>query len=69
MTTTETLAQARSDIHAAVAAHDDPYRRGQYARSARDYAAEVLLAGDVTPWQREHAGYYLADANAMLATT
>jgi hypothetical protein len=69
MTTTETLAHARSDIHAAVAAHDDPYRRGQYARSARDYAAEVLLTADATPLQRQHAGYYLDDANAMLANT
>ena len=68
MTTTETLALARSDIHAAVAAHDDPYRRGQYARSARDYAAEVLTASDATPSEREHAGYYLDDANGMLAT-
>jgi hypothetical protein len=69
MTTTKTLAQARSDIHAAVAAHDDPYRRAQYARSARDYAAEVLLAADATSTQREHDGYYLDDANGMLATT
>lgn len=69
MTTTKTLAHARSDIHAAVAAHDDPYRRAQYARSARDYAAEVLLARDATPTQRQYAGYYLDDAIGMLATT
>jgi hypothetical protein len=67
MTTTESLAHARADIHAAVAAHDDAQRRHQYARSAAAHAAEVLLAADATRDQREHAGYYLDDANGMLA--
>ena len=31
------------------------------------HAAEVLLAEDATPGQREHAGYYLDDAQGMLA--
>jgi hypothetical protein len=67
MTTTEALAHARADIRAAVAAHDDDHRRKQYARSAAAHAAEVLLAADATPGQREHAGYYLNDAHGMLA--
>jgi hypothetical protein len=65
MSTTDTLAQARADLHAAVAAHD-PNRRRQYALSSRDYATEVLLAPDATPQQIAHAGYYLDDATAML---
>ena len=46
--TTAALAYARADIHAAVAAADDPHRRRQYALSARDYAVTVLLANDAT---------------------
>ena len=65
MTTTEALAYARSDIHNAVAVHDDD-RRQQFARSAAAYAAEVLLAADATASQREHAGYYLDDAAGIL---
>ena len=42
--TTAVLAYARGDIHTAVACADDPYRRRQYALSARDYAVTVLLA-------------------------
>ena len=65
-TTTEALAYARSDIHNAVAVHDDDDRRQQFARSAAAYAAEVLLAADATASQREHAGYYLDDAAGIL---
>jgi hypothetical protein len=69
MTTTDTLAQARIDIHAAVAAHDDHHRRHQYALAARNRATEVLHAPDATRSQREYAGYYLDDAQAMLAAS
>lgn len=64
-----TLALARADIHHAVDAADDPHRRCQYALSARDYAAEVLLAPGASPAQRECAGFYLADAEAFIAST
>lgn len=67
MTTDATLCEARADIHAAVAAHDDTHRRRQYALSARAYAATVLLAADATPAQLDHARCYLDDATAMLA--
>lgn len=68
MTTDDaTLCEARADIHAAVAAHDDTHRRRQYALSARANATEVLLHADITPAQRDYARCYLDDANAMLA--
>ena len=66
MNTTDTLALARLDIHAAVAAADDAHRKTQHARSAADYAAAVLLDPTSTPSQREYATYYLDDAAAML---
>ncbi|GAB4989664.1 hypothetical protein MAHJHV58_46820 [Mycobacterium avium subsp. hominissuis] len=66
MTTSDTLAHARADIHASVAAHDDPHRRRQYALAARDHAAEVLLAADATPSELEHARHYFADAAGIL---
>ena len=69
MTTTDALAQARTDIHEAVAAHDDRHRRHQYALAARDHATEVLHAADATRTEREYAGYYLDDAHAMLAAS
>jgi hypothetical protein len=69
MTTTAALAQARIDIHAAVAAHDDHDRRRQYALSARDHATEVLHAADATRTELEYAGYYLDDAHGMLAAS
>ncbi|WP_099039988.1 hypothetical protein [Mycobacterium neglectum] len=68
-TTTAVLAYARADIHAAVAAADDPHRRRQYALSARDYAVTVLLAGDATADQTRHADYYLTDAESFIAAT
>lgn len=63
-----TLAMARSDIHAAVNADDDHSRR-QYALSARDNAVSVLLEPTAERSEREHAEYYLADAEAMIAAT
>ncbi|MFB1298641.1 hypothetical protein ACAG24_024325 [Mycobacterium sp. pW049] len=67
--TAAVLAHARTDIHTAVAAADDPHRRRQYALSARDNAVTVLLAGDATPDDLRHAEYYLADAEAFIAAT
>lgn len=69
LSTTAVLAYARGDIHTAVACADDPYRRRQYALSARDYAVTVLLAQDATPDERRHAEYYLADAEVFIANT
>ncbi|CAA0126566.1 Uncharacterised protein [Mycolicibacterium vanbaalenii] len=67
--TAATLAQARADIHAAVAAYDDTTRRRQCAQSARDNATTVVLAGDATDDELRHAHYYLDDATGILATT
>lgn len=67
MNTAATLEEARSDIHAATAAIDDPHRRRQYALSARDNAVTVLLAADATPDELRHAEHYAADAEAIIA--
>ena len=67
ITTTHALALARADIHAAVA--NDSHHRRQYALSARDYASMVMRAPDATRQQREHAGYYLADAEVFIANS
>jgi hypothetical protein len=63
-----TLAMARDDIHHAIAADDDHCRR-QYALSARDNAGHVLSDPDCTPAERQCAGYYFADAEAIVAHT
>ena len=60
------LALARADIHSSVNADDD-HRRLQYALSARDYAAEVLCDSTSTPAEMQYAGYYFADAEAIIA--
>lgn len=60
------LALARADIHTAVNTDDD-HRRLQYALSARDYAAEVLCDSTSTPAEKQYAGYYFADAEAIIA--
>ncbi|WP_006246302.1 hypothetical protein [Mycolicibacterium tusciae] len=62
------LAMARADIHTAVNA-DDGHRRRQYALAARDYAAEVLCDPTSTPAEMQYAGYYFADAEAIIAQT
>jgi hypothetical protein len=67
--TTATLEEARADLHSAVAAHDDPTRRIQYARSALDNAVTVLLADDATPDERRRAEHYLAEAEGLIANT
>ena len=65
--TADILAMARQEIHNAVGADDD--RRRQYALSARDNAATVLLDPGSTRREREYAEYYLADAEGILANT
>ncbi|ART74212.1 hypothetical protein BTO20_36770 (plasmid) [Mycobacterium dioxanotrophicus] len=62
------LALARADIHTAINAVDD-HRRRQYALAARDYAAEVLCDPTSTPSEMQYAGYYFADAEAIIAPT
>lgn len=66
--TADILAMARQDIHQAVGADDDRRRR-QYALSARDNAATVLLDPSSTRREREYAEYYLADAEGIIANT
>jgi hypothetical protein len=68
MSTSHALAMARADIHTAVNADDDHQRR-QYAISARDNAAEVLCDATSTPAEMQYAGYYFADAEAIIAQT
>lgn len=68
-TTTATLEEARSDLHNAVAAHDDPHRRVQYARSALDNAVTTLLADDATPDERRRAEHYIAESEGLIANT
>ncbi|WP_396908313.1 hypothetical protein [Mycolicibacterium sp.] len=63
------LEEARSDLHDAVAAHDDPHRRVQYARAALDNAVSVMLAGDATTDEYRHAEYYAAEAEGLIANT
>lgn len=65
--TADILAMARQDIHHAVGADED--RRRQYALSARDNAATVLLDPSSTRSEREYAEYYLADAEGIIANT
>lgn len=60
------LAAARADLHAAVQMSDDEHRRQQYARSARDNAAEVLLQPASTPLERDYASGYFDDADALI---
>ena len=68
MSTSFALAMARADIHTAV--NDvDQHRRLQYALSARDNAAQVLTDPNCTPSERHYAGYYFADAEALIAET
>ena len=66
-TTSAVLAAARADIHNAVSCADDPHRHRQYALSARDNSAAVLLAPDASADERRHARYYLDNADAIIA--
>jgi hypothetical protein len=62
------LAMARDDIHNALTADDD-HRCRTYALAARDTAGQVLTDPNSTPAERESAGYYFADAEAIVAQT
>ena len=66
LSTSHALAMARADIHSALDADDD-HRRLQYALSARDNAGEVLTDPHATRAEHEYAGYYFADAEAIIA--
>lgn len=68
LSTSHALAMARDDIHNAVNA-DDNHRRRQYALSARDNAGEVLSDPTCAAAERQYAGYYFADAEAIIAAT
>jgi hypothetical protein len=59
MSTNIELAAARADLHRAAAAAD-PHGRTQYALSARDNAASVLLEPSCTPLERDYAELYFA---------
>ena len=65
LSTSTALAAARSDLHTAVQAGDD-HRRLQYALSARDSAAEVLLKPTSTPLERNYARRYFDHADALV---
>ncbi|MBY0290955.1 MAG: hypothetical protein K2X52_28025 [Mycobacteriaceae bacterium] len=60
--TSTALAQARKDLQYAVVMGTDTHRRRQYALSARDEAATVLLAGDATAAQMRYARHYFRAA-------
>lgn len=61
------LARARKDLQNAVLMGRDSHRHRQYALSARDEAATVLLAADATGGQRRYARIYFTAAQLFLA--
>ncbi|KMO72849.1 hypothetical protein MOBUDSM44075_03943 [Mycolicibacterium obuense] len=60
--TATALARARRDLQHAIVMGVDAHRRRQYALSARDEAATVLLAADASSQQLRYARVYLAAA-------
>lgn len=60
--TSTALARARKDLQYAVIMGTDTHRRRQYALSARDEAATVLVAGDATAAQLRYARHYFQAA-------
>lgn len=64
-TISEKLAEARSSLHTAVAAADDPSCRHQHAHHAATLAADVTLSADATADQKRTAGTYLEQAVGM----
>jgi len=66
MSTSQALAMARADMHCAVNSDTD-HRRTQYAFSARDNAATVLLSPGSTPIERSYAEYYFVEADTIIA--
>lgn len=65
--TSTALAQARRDLQYAVIMGTDTDRRRQYALSARDEAATVLVAGDATAAQLRYARHYFDAAQRFAA--
>jgi hypothetical protein len=65
MSTNIELAAARADLHRAAAAAD-PHGRTQYALTARDNAASVLLEPTCTPLERDYAELYFVQADAII---
>lgn len=64
-TPSDKLAEARSSLHLAVAAADDPDYRRQHAHHASTLAADVVLSSDSSPEQKRTAALYLDEALAM----
>lgn len=60
--TSTALARARKDLQHAVTMGTDTHRRRQYALSARDEAATVLVAGDATAAELRYARHYFQAA-------
>ncbi|MCX2715635.1 hypothetical protein [Mycolicibacterium sp. J2] len=66
LSTRTALEAARADLHTAVQMSDDEHRRQQYARSARDSAAEVLLDPGSTPLELGYARGCFDAADALI---
>ena len=64
--TATALARARRDLQHAIVMGVDAHRRRQYALSARDEAATVLLAADANSRQLRYARVYLVAAQRFL---
>lgn len=64
-TSSEKLAEARSSLHQAVAAADDPEYRRQHAHHASTLAADVAVSTESSPEQKRTAQLYLDQALAM----
>ena len=65
LSTNPALASARTDLHSAVQSVDE-HRRRQYALSARDSAAAVLLEAASTRLERGYASHYFSEADAIV---
>lgn len=64
-TSAEKLAEARSSLHAAVGAADDPEHRRQHVHHAATLAADVALSAESTTGEKTTAGEYLDQAAGM----
>ena len=64
--TATALTRARRDLQHAILMGVDTHRRRQYALSARDEAATVLLAPDASSRQLRYARVYLVAAQRFL---
>jgi hypothetical protein len=64
-TPSDKLAEARSSLHLAAAAADDPDYRRQHAHHASTLAADVAISSDSSPEQKRTAALYLDQALAM----